>query len=120
MLFLVSPVAPCDLAGAIDRARRAVGLKHETLAHLMGIASHQLSDQLAGRGHVSLRRLIQVARDADGRQFWIAFLAELAALTETETDDPVALLRRALVQLTKPSMLKATQGDTQNTERRIA
>lgn len=102
MLFLVSPVVPCDLGGAVERARRAVGMKHATLAHLMGIPSHQLSDQLARRGHPSLARLLMVGRDPEGRRFLAALWPELAALTGTDVEDPVALLRRALIKLTRP------------------
>jgi DNA-binding transcriptional regulator YdaS (Cro superfamily) len=61
--------AAVDLASTFATARARVGMKHESLARLMGIPAPQLSQQLAGDGHVSLRRLLGVAIDPDGRTF---------------------------------------------------
>lgn len=59
------------------RARARCGMKHETLARLMGISATQLSQQLGGNGHVSLFRLVQVAADRDGKRFLIELFSLL-------------------------------------------
>lgn len=55
-----------DLAKAFVEAREEAKVKHEVCATLMGISSQQLSQQLAGRRHLSANRLFRLAFDADG------------------------------------------------------
>ena len=79
-LVTVTPTLSFNLEALIVEARRRAGLKHDSLATLMGISSQQLSQQLAERGHVSFRRLLFVSRDPDGKRF----LRELFLLIKDE------------------------------------
>ena len=76
----IDPALGFDLAAYVVEARRRAGLKHDSLATLMGISSQQLSQQLAERGHLSFRRLLFVSRDPDGKRF----LRELFLLIKEE------------------------------------
>lgn len=79
-LATIDPQLDFDLAAYVVTARQRAGLKHEALAALMGINSQQLSQQLAGHGHLSFRRLLFVSRDPDGKRF----LRELFLLIKEE------------------------------------
>lgn len=63
-----------DLEAEFQAAYRRAQVKHEVVARLMGISSQQLSQQLARKGHLSFRRILLLATDADGkavlRELW--------------------------------------------------
>lgn len=95
-MLICSSIAPAvgfDLASAWTRAREQAGVKQEALAAFMGIAPHQLADQLAGRGHLSLQRVLLIAIDPDGRQF-LRHLAIELAVASGMSDDELWLLAR--------------------------
>lgn len=91
------PLVGLDLPRAFHQARARVGMKHDTLARLMGIEPTQLSAQLAGHGHISLGRLLSVARDSSGR----AFLRELLPTVNTwaGVDDADAMAQAIVATL---------------------
>ena len=118
-MFFAAVELPFSLEHHIEEARRRAGLKHESLARLMGISSQQLSQQLAGRGHVSLKRLILAAcGDADGKQF----LHELFLLIKDEmgwTDfDAIAARLSELVNAVQVRMARS-QLQAREDERRV-
>ena len=72
MLMATAPTdhrTPLDLLSPFDRAARAAGLTHDQLARKMGITPPQLCQQLRLQGHLSLRRLLKLREDAEGRLF---------------------------------------------------
>lgn len=79
-------------ADLFARTRGEVGLKHDTLARMMGISPQQLSMQLAGNGHVSLFRLTQVAADDDpvGKRFVETLLRLISHELGFGATDPTA------------------------------
>jgi hypothetical protein len=105
-LFFVSvPVLPYNLGALVDEARRAVGMKHETLAHYMGISSQQLSKQLANVEHLSwhrvaygLMRMEADDRRAFARLLWPAWQRAMGiedeSTEEAEASGLIALLVR--------------------------
>lgn len=78
-----------SLATVFATARGRVGMKHDHLAALMGISGPQLSQQLAGEGHVSLRRLLRIVHDDDGRAFLHALWSDLGDSIGVGDADPV-------------------------------
>lgn len=79
-------------ADLFARVRGEVGLKHDTLARMMGISPQQLSMQLAGNGHVSLFRLTQAAADDDpvGKRFVETLLRLISHELGFGATDPTA------------------------------
>jgi hypothetical protein len=89
----MAPVAEVDafVKAAVVRSRERAGLKHESLAALMGISGPQLSMQLQPGGHVSITRLLLAADDLDGREFLQLFWTAIAEHLGLEDADAVAV-----------------------------
>ena len=89
----MTPTAPTEddafVKAAILRCRERVGLKHESLAALMGISPSQLSMQLQPGGHVSITRLLHAAKDDDGRRFLQMFWTSVAEHVGLDDSDAV-------------------------------
>ena len=110
-----------DLEAEFAAAYRRAGVKHEAVAALMGISSQQLSQQLAKRGHLSLRRVLLLATDGDGRRVLQAFWPRVADHIGLETHGTVAqrlqtfmaefpkLIDRFQVQMAKASLHEEEQ-----------
>src|SRR4051812_24824943 len=79
-----------DTAAAWERARERAKLKHEYLAALMRKSSQQLSNQVAGRGHLSTYSLVALKVQADGLNFAQLFWDEVGSLLGIENRDPMA------------------------------
>ncbi len=115
-MFWGSVELPFDFVALWEHARTACGLKHESLAALMGISSQQLSQQLHGQGHPSVRRMCLLLADPDGRRFFAAFVG--LTLDRSEAIDPVEVfLEQQLSQRKRMAKASFTRG---NEERRIA
>ena len=118
-LATIDPRLSFNLSAHIVTARQRAGLKHDSLATLMGISSQQLSQQLAERGHISLQRLLFAAcRDQDGKRF----LRELFLLIKDEmgwTDfDAIAARLSELVNAVQVRMARS-QLQAREDERRV-
>lgn len=74
---LAAPVLPFNFTPIWNDALDDARVKHATIARLMGISSQQLSQQVAGQGHLSFFRLLCVATDDDGRRFFQALMERL-------------------------------------------
>jgi hypothetical protein len=110
-LFVIVPTLPFDLGAIVDETRRAVGMKHETLAAYMGISSQQLSKQIANVEHLSWHRLSEafMRMDRDERKAF-ALAVVPAWLRAMEIDDPSVEEREAsglIARLVKKRMAKA-------------
>jgi hypothetical protein len=79
-----------DTRHAIVRAYEAAGLKRDGLADLMGISGPQLSQQLAGQGQLSFRRLTWACRQDENFRRYL--MAELPVLFQTDDTDALASL----------------------------
>lgn len=94
-----------SLADEFSRARAIATrtpIKHETVAAWMGIAPTQLSQQLAGNGHVSLLRVMQIAcnPDPEAKLFVRALFDGITTALDLGVVDPFAhALANALVAL---------------------
>jgi DNA-binding transcriptional regulator YdaS (Cro superfamily) len=96
-----------ELAGCIDRACAAAGLKQEALAALMGVSSAHLSQMLTGAKHLSMSRLWMVSRDPDGAAFWKHLISEMADAKKVEDRDGIARrLREVLDAIADRRMLR--------------
>lgn len=78
------------IKAALLRSAQRCGLKLEVLAALMGITPPQLSMQLRPGGHVSVVRLLSVAKDDDGRRFLQMFWHDVAEHIGIQDFDAVA------------------------------
>lgn len=74
MLFLVTPVPSSDQSELIDVACKRSGLSRKQVAAIYGVSPEQLYQQARGIGHLSLRRLLAMARDEDGKKFLRAYM----------------------------------------------
>lgn len=95
MMFLAfASSSPVKVEALICEVVEELGWKREYFAAMLQVTPGQLSSQLAGREHVSLRRLFAIAITADGRLFWLKFLPKLAdALRVTNWDASAAELQ---------------------------
>lgn len=90
MFLILLQSSGFDLEAEFSAAYRRAGVKHDVCAALMGISSQQLSQQLAKRGHLSLRRVLLLATDRDGKRVLQEFWPRVADAIGLEESGSVA------------------------------
>ncbi len=115
-MFWGSVELPFDFVSVWEAARTSCDLKHDTLARLMGISSSQLSQQLHGQGHPSVRRMCLLLADPDGRRFFSTFVS--LTLDRSEEIDPVEVFLEQ--QLSQRKRMAKAQLTRANEDRRVA
>src|SRR4029077_3705041 len=72
-MFLIAPVVQhptlVDQSQIVDIACRRAGLTQDRVARIYGVSPQQFSQQVRGIGHLSVRRLMAMAIEEDGRKF---------------------------------------------------
>lgn len=119
---LVVPV-PSSVTEKVDdliaECLARIGMKHETLAALLGKLSYQqLSQARRGQGGIWLTRLVLVAADPDGRAFLREFLPRYCQLCGVEDWDATAAQLRVLTDAV--NQRRMVRAELPSQERRTA
>jgi hypothetical protein len=111
-----------DLSVAWRSARERARVKQEYLASLMELTPSQLTDCVAGRGHLSFQKLLLLLRHDDGRIFLRYLTVELMRAADVDVNTLLAITRvewlawRLVDRMQKRVPVKATVRETQKKE----
>lgn len=110
-MFLIAPlpVPSVDQSVIVDKACRLAGITLDRAARIYGVSPEQFYQQVRGIGHLSVRRLMLMAAEEDGRKFLRAYwplaaeamgLGDVAEALEWR-DQFVALIGKVQVRMLK-------------------
>jgi len=91
-----------DIEALFAETERRLDMKRDTVARLQGLSASQLSQQLHGQGHPSLRRLIEMwfSDDPDGQLFVSEFFQVCSECLGFAQLDPVGnAIGKALINI---------------------